>query len=607
MSDLDRIDLEIIRNAYDTIAREMSFVLERTARSPIANETRDFSTSLLDPRGRLIAQGLGTPILLGTGKWTVEAILRDFRFDLRAGDVILNNDPYSGGAHAPDTTLATPVFSSGRLVMIPASRSHLPDAAGGGTNPAGFNPRAVETCEESIILPPLRIARQRVIKQDVYDWVIRNTRLPEWTKGDLDAMLGACWLAERRIADLISRYGETGLAEAADYAIDYAEHRFRDEIAAWPDGEYEGESFLDSDGSYTRDIRLHVKVTVNGSDLTLDWSGSSPQTRGFANSPIGNTWTHVYIALCSLIPEEIPKNEGIFRPVTLVAPQGSVVNPRVGAPVGYCTIHPGAEIGEAVMDALSHAIPEKVSGPVDKKVKMNLFGRDPRRGGKRYLSLNFISSHGGASSTYGLDGWGGLATAKGTMAFATTEMTEVQYPHRVVAREFTTDSAGPGRWRGGMGVACVMTPVGHEADVQATVWGGRHPSTGWCGGSDGPPNRIEIHYGRPDQLTVEGGESLEATLAAGDLVRVWRGGGGGWGDPLERDPAAVREDVIDEYVSVQGARRDYGVVLDPATLEIDRPATAAERSERHGGLVGGGTGARNGAAWNPGDPSSTAG
>ena len=582
MSRLDQIDLEIVRSAFDTIAREMSFVLERTARSPIANETRDFSTSLLDPKGRLIAQGLGTPILMGTGKSTVEAILREFRFDLRAGDVILNNDPYSGGAHAPDTTLATPVFSSGKLLMIPAARSHLPDAAGGGTNPGGFNPRAIETCEESIRLPPLRIARERAMKQDVYDWVIRNTRLPEWTKGDLEAMLGACWLAERRLEELIGRYGEAGLAEAGDHAIDYAERRFREEIASWPDGEYVGETFLDSDGSYTRDIRLHVKVTIRGDELTLDWSGSSPQTKGFANSPLGNTWTHVYIALSSLVPESVPKNEGMFLPVTLITPLGSVVNPYEGAPVGYCTVHPGAEIGEAVMLALAHAIPEKVSGPLDKKVKMNLFGQDPRRGGRRYLSLNFVSSHGGASATFGQDGWGGLGTARGTMAFTTTEMTEVQYPHMVMNREFATDSAGPGRWRGGMGVTCDMTPIGAEAMVQATVWGGRHPSTGWCGGEQGRPNRIEIHVGRPDEVTVLGGDSLESPLAPGDVVRVVRGGGGGWGDPLERDPRLVREDIIDDYVSVDGARRDYGVVVDPRTLEVDSRATAAVRSARHG-------------------------
>jgi N-methylhydantoinase B len=325
-----------------------------------------------------------------------------------------------------------------------------------------------------------------------------------------------------------------------------------------------------------------VTVTVRGEELTLDWSGSSPQTKGFANSPLGNTWTHVYIALSSVVPESVPKNEGMFLPVTLIAPEGSVVNPFEGAPVGYCTIHPGAEIGEAVMLALAQAIPEKVSGPLDKKVKMNLFGQDPRRRGRRYLSLNFVSSHGGASATHGQDGWGGLGTARGTMAFTTTEMTEVQYPHRVLTREFATDSAGPGRWRGGMGVTCDMTPVDHEAVVQATVWGGRHPSAGWCGGENGRPNRIEIHVGRREELTVLGGDSLETPLGAGDVVRVVRSGGGGWGDPLQRDPRLVREDVIDEYVSVEGARRDYGVILDPVSLAIDAAATEAERAARLG-------------------------
>jgi N-methylhydantoinase B len=166
-------------------------------------------------------------------------------------------------------------------------------------------------------------------------------------------------------------------------------------------------------------------------------------------------------------------------------------------------------------------------------------------------------------------------------------MTEVQYPHLVVSREFATDSAGPGRWRGGMGVTCVMTPVNHAAGMSATVWGGRHPSAGWVGGEKGRPNRMEVHLGRPDQISVLGGETIEATLPAGDRVAVVRGGGGGWGDPLERDPRLVREDVIDEYVSLEGARRDYGVVLDPGTLEIDEAATLTERAARRLGRAPG--------------------
>ncbi len=580
MSRLDAIDREILRNAFDTIAREMSFTLERTARSPIANETRDYSTSLLDARGRLVAQGLGTPILMGASKWSLQSILETFRFDLHPGDIFLNNDPYSGGSHAGDCSLAMPVFRRNKLVLFPVARSHLPDAGGGGTNPGGFNPAAIEACEESLRIPPLRIGRAGHLQHDVYDWVIRNCRFTDWVKGDLDAMLAACRIAERRIAELLARYGEDGIFEAVDYAIDYAERRFREEIASWPDGTYEGESFLDSDGPYTKDIRLHVRVTVAGDTLTLDWSGSSPQTRGFANSPIGNTWTHAFIALCSLIDEAIPKNEGIYRPVTLLAPDGSVVNPREGAANGYCTIHPGAEIGEAVMQALAQAIPDKVSLPLDKKAQSFLSGVDPRRGSRPYFSLNFVTSNGGASSTYGQDGWGGLGTARGTMAYTTAEMTEVQYPHRVEEREFTTDSAGPGRWRGGLGVKSVLRVVDHEATGYAIVWGGRHPEEGFCGGLSGARNRIHLRFGSPGEIVLHGGESTQVGLHPGERICTVKGGGGGWGDPLERDPQAVREDVLDEYVSVEGARRDYGVVLDPATLEIQWSETEAERQRR---------------------------
>ncbi len=579
MSDLDPITAEIIRNALQTTALEMTITLQRTGRSPITNESRDFSTAIFDARGRMIAQGLGSPILMAASKWTVDAILKDFRYDLHHGDIIVNNDPYSGGAHCGDMTLAMPVFQKNKLILFPAARCHLADSGGGGDLAGGFNPKAIESCEESMRIPPLKICEAGQTREDVYRWIIRNCRIKEWTIGDIEAMIASCRIAERRIDEIMDKYGEGAVLQALDYALDYSEKRFRDEIRAWPDGTYEGVVFSDGDGKYTWDVKIKNTITVEGDSLKIDFTGTDPQTKGFANSPLGNTWCHVFLALCSTMDESIPKNDGIFRPVELITPEGTVVNPREGAAAGFCTIHPGAEIAAAVTMALSKIIPKKVGTTWDSRAMPVISGVDPRSG-KRYVSLNFVTLHGGPGGTYGQDGWGGGSVIRGGMAYTTAEMTELQYPHVVEKREFTVDSGGPGKWRGGNGIETILRLVDHEALASIMVWGGRYPAVGFCGGLDGTPNVAYLKYGSDGEMEVLGGQSHEVVLRDAERMRVIRGGGGGWGNPMDRDPNAVREDILDGYVSVEGAARNYGVIVDPSTLEVDERATERLRRQR---------------------------
>ncbi len=576
VSGLDPVTAEIIRNALDTIGAEMAITLHRTARSPVANETQDFATGVFDRCGRMVTQPVGSPYLMGSCAWSVRAILADFHGDVAPGDILINNDPYAGGSHLGDLTLVMPVYHEGELVLFSGVRSHQVDAGGGGARPGGFYPRAVEIWEESLRWPPLRIGRGGAWEPDVYRWLVSSSRYPRWVQGDLEAMRAACQVAARRLTELLNRYGRATLVSAVDYALDYAERRVRDVISSWPDGTYVGVTHVDGDGHYTRDIRIEATLTISGDRVTIDFTGSSPQVRGFVNSPLGNTWAAAFVALAAVLDETIPKNEGLFRAVTLIAPPGSVVNPCEPAPTGYCTVTPSTEVVEAVSLALAQAIPQHVGAPWEKKPKFNIAGHDPRTG-TPYLSANFVAHFTGDGATWGRDGWGGLPVSKGGMMHSTVEMTEVQYPHFIEAHEFAPDTCGAGLWRGGCGVKTVQRLVDHDAVVSAIVWGGRHPSSGLCGGRPSQPNRVIYKWDSPEAREIAGGEALEWRLAAGDKICTIRGGGGGWGDPLLRDPACVVEDVLDGYISIGEAHDAYGVVIDARTMQVDAEATRRAR------------------------------
>jgi N-methylhydantoinase B len=583
----DPITSEIIARALDHIADEMAITMSRTARSPIVNETRDFATSVCDARGRLVGQALGAPFLMVTSGEAVKAILRCFD-DLAPGDVILNNDSYFGGSHLGDMTITTPVFHEGRLVLLPAIRAHQIDAGGGGVVGGGFNARAMEIWEESTRIPPLRMVDRGRTRQDVYDWLVGNSRFPDQFHGDLQAMISACRVAERRFRELLARWGWDAIEASIDYALDYSERLARQAIQSWPDGEYSAEVRIDGDGYYEFDVPLRTTVTIGGDHLTVDYSASAPAGRGALNSPLGNTLSWTMVAIASLFDDDVPKNEGVFRPVEVIAPEGSIMNAQDPSANSYCTLHPGDEISELVTLALSQALPERVGALWLLKPKCNLSGIDPRTG-RPYLTLNFVLNNAGDGATCGHDGWGGLPVTRGGMAYTTAEMAELQYPHLVESREFVPDSGGPGQWRGGCGIRSSLRVVNHTAHASSVLWGGKYPSAGLCGGGSGSPNAISLHATPAEPVLVEPGRALELDLPPGGRVVMTTGGGGGWGNAVLRDPEAVRADVVDGYVSLDGAMRDYGVVIDPDTLAVDAEATRAARagvSHQHGPRAG---------------------
>ena len=364
--------------------------------------------------------------------------------------------------------------------------------------------------------------------------------------------------------------------------IDYAARRFREEVAGWPDGVYEGDAYVDHDPLGHPDIHLHVKITVDGESLTIDYSGSDTRPEIQAWSTFGNTRGYTVGQIASMMDPEIPKNEGFFDQIKLVVPSGCVLNPTPGKPVSAGTHHPGADVGEVIAVALQHVLPDKAVPQTYKTgIPTVIVGVDPVSG-QTFTDHSAEVYAGWCNAAKGLDAWGAQNASFGNLWKATAEINESLYPHVQWSRDYRTDSGGPGQWRGLCG-SHYEKEVLVDAKVYTYVVGMKYPMPGICGGEPGAPNRMVIRYGSDDEFVVRHTADW-VPISAGQRIMYDYGGGGGWGDPLDRDPQAVLDDVLDEYVSVAGAERDYGVVLTGSladlTLAVDPAATEAVRASR---------------------------
>ncbi|RJP14564.1 MAG: hydantoinase B/oxoprolinase family protein [Candidatus Abyssobacteria bacterium SURF_5] len=582
MNTLDPITTEVIRCGLETIANEMGDTMIRTATTPTFSESHDFSTAIFDGAARIIALADALPIHMGASKFSVMAALEAFQDDLHTGDLIVVNDPYHGGSHLPDWTMMTPIFFEGRLVFFPVTRAHQGDT--GGAVPGGYNPGAVDIWQEGLRLPPIKIYERGRPRNDIIKLLQINNREPTFL-GDLKAMIGSVRVAERRLLEMLKKYGVQVVTDCLDEIIRYTERRFRAEIEEWPDGIYTGEAYLEHDCQGTRDVTVRATVTVAGDSLKIDFAGSDPQTRGFINSSVPNSYSYIFLTLSSMIDDSIPRNEGLLLPVKILLPEGTVVNPRPPAPCTACTLHAGGEIGEAVAVALATAIPEKAY-PQNIKLGMPLvtYGANPYSG-EFYVDQNVTMAAGWCNAACGTDGWGAMSPFFGAMTMATGELHDMYYPVLTVARQYLTDSGGAGTWRGGLGTLLRMKALA-PMFMHTYVIGTRYPMRGFNGGLDGSPNSIILREGSPAEIEIEA-TAFEEPLSAGHMVTAKLGGGGGWGDPLTRPPQAVLDDVLDEYVSLEAARRDYGVAIDERQMRIDleetgrlRQQLAKERAEK---------------------------
>lgn len=578
-SGADPVTTEIIRGAMETICFEMATHVSLTATTPILNQSNERNATILDARGCLAALSVGIPQFMLSSTLPVRFAVKFFGPEgLYDGDVLVANDPYHGGGHLPDYNIFAPVFHDGRMVLIASIQCHHADTGGG--MPGGYNVDAADIWAEGVRFPAVKIYEKGVERRDVSYFMKVNNRTPTFM-GDLRAQVGAAQLGVRRLKELLGKFGPDTVSAAVQSMIDYAKRRFKEEVERWPDGDYESDVYVDHDPKGNKDIHVHCKVTVKGSDLTVDFTGSDDRPDLQAYSTFGNTRGYVVAQLAAMMDPSIPKNEGFFDSINLVVPEGCCLNPPADRSVAAGTHHPGTEVGEAIAVALSKVIPERCCPQVYKMgMPTVIFGTHPRTG-QLFIdhSVDTFAAYCGAVA--GQDGWGAMNVSFGNLIRATAEINESIFPVRHLARDYCPDTGGPGKFRGCPGSLYakeVVTP----ATIYTYVVGMKYPMPGIAGGKPGAPNQLRVRCGGAHERRI--GDTAEMVPhEAGERYEYRYGGGGGWGDPLERDSQQVLDDVLDEYVSVEAARRDYGVLLTGSlhdlTLAVDEDGTRRLRAE----------------------------
>jgi N-methylhydantoinase B len=576
-TDIDPITAEVVRSAMETVCFEMATYVSRTATTPILNQSNERNATILDAGGRLAALSVGIPQFMLSSTLPVKYALELFGEDLKPGDVIVANDPYHGGGHLPDFNVFAPVFDDdGELLLIPSIQCHHGDT--GGAMAGGYNVFAKDIWSEGTRYPALKIIDGGKERRDVVALMRANNRLAGFI-GDLRSQVGAAQLGVARLQEIARRHGPDTVRATVEWSINDSRRRLQREIERWPDGVYDADIYFDADPAGNTDIVVHVSVTVEGNRLVVDFTGSDDRPEIQAWSTFGNTRGNVVAQLASMVDPTISKNEGFFDSIEIIAPLGCCVNPAEGKPVSSGTHHPGVEVSDAIAVALSAVIPERCSPQTYKfGSPRQMWGDLDPRTGRPFFDHGGEVSAGWVNAVKGVDGWGALSASSGNLIKATAEFNEGLFPHFLRGRNYRTDSGGPGQWRGACG-SLFIKEARTPTYVNQYVVNQIHLHPGIAGGKSGAPDRCVL------KGTVEVAPSVaNLLLETGEQLVYEFGGGGGWGDPLDRDPQAVLDDVWDEYVSVEGALRDYGVVvvgsLEQMTLDLDEAATSAERKRR---------------------------
>lgn len=566
----DPITFAVVYNRLLTINREMGITMINTSISPIFAEVHDFSCAICDWNNRIVSQVDGVPSHTASAMESVRAVSKYFGEDIHPGDVFVMNDPYLGGTHLQDVTIMKPIFYEGRLQFMAINRAHHGDV--GGMEAGSYCPAATELFHEGVRIPPVRIYKDDKPIQDVIDMIRINTRMPEDLWVDMKAQVASCRVGEKRIIEMMEKYGEAKTRETIEDIHMYAESRMRAEIEKLPDGVYHGEATLDSDGFTDDPIDIKVAITIDGDEALVDFAGSSPQVTGPSNSPIANTATCVYVAfLTTVTTPDIPHNEGVYRPIKITAPAHSVVNSDFPAPVAYCTLDTACAILEACWMALAPILPDRVPGGWNRWNGPSITGVDPRND-SFYVMFGF-NGFGGAGAAKGADGrhYIGDGIDLGGLIAPNIETNEVDYPHITEFNEFTTDSCGAGEYIGGCGARYRVKFYDKSPSLVMFGDGRIHPPYGLFGGKPGSCNMAYVNEGMPDErlLPAKGANDLKE----GDTFTSYPSGGGGWGDPHKRPAEQVRMDVKNGYISLKNARETFGVVLEGADLAINEAET----------------------------------
>jgi len=570
---LDPIALAVVQNRLNHITQQMGAVMLRTARSPIFSHAHDFSCFITDARGSVISQADGIPIHTGGGGFAIRALLKEYAGCIEQRDVFILSDPYAaGGNHLPDWVIARPVFCAHELVAFTCNRAHQSDIGGGAAGT--YNPEAKEIFHEGIRLPVMRLVEAGTVREDLWRLLLLNSRTPHLLDGDLRAMMGSTGIGAEKIKELVEDIGNDDILAYFEGILDYADRRFRQALAKLPRGTYYGLSRFDNDCFDPVDIAIRVALTVDKDQLTVDFTGTHAQIKGFKNSSIANTYSAVYTALTSFFDPDNPRNEGAFRSVRIVAPEGTIVNPRPPAALTMCTVFPACEIIEACWEALGDADPARSCAGWGANSFPISAGTTAE--GRTFVMYHWAGSSGGGA-VKGRDGFpqqGGLNSLCG-LVIPNIETFEQLYPVRIERHELRCDAGGPGEFRGGPGVEY---EVAITRPVQLSFRGEgmrRFPPRGANGGEPGAIGRLNCLPEDGPAFTPPAYGIRHIGPCRFSMVSQ---GGGGWGDPLDRTEESVLADVRDGLVSAEAALRLYGVVLADAGRAVDHGKTAEQRS-----------------------------
>lgn len=569
----DPIRLSLVQNQLDHITKQMGWVMMQTARSPIFSISHDFSCFLTSADGVLVANADGIPVHTGGGGFAVRALLASFGNEIALGDIFVLNDPYlAGGNHLPDYVIARPVFVRDRIVGFACNRAHQIDIGGGAAGT--YNPLATEIFHEGLRIPPLRLAERGVIRKDIWNLLLANCRLPHAMGGDLSAMLGSTQIGAEQMAALFEDGDIEEAVSVIEEVLAYAEKRMRVAIAALPDGEYWGHERTSSDCFDDLETIYRVKMTKAGDSLSFDFTGTGSQTKGFKNSSLSNTYSSVYLAVASFLDPDLPRNEGAFRAISITAPEGTVVNPLPPAAVTMCTTTPAHEIVHVCWMALSTADRSRAVAGWGKPMHPTTSGMG--RDGQKFVMYHWNGTP-GAGATVRRDGFNqmGQLPTLGGLLLPNVEDYEQLYPVIIHRHELRSDGGGAGKFRGGTGVEYVVEVA---VDGQYSLRGegiGELTGFGVEGATDGASSRLSMmaNDGHVIDLPKWGLRDLPS-----GTIHIYSAGGGGFGDPLDRDVHAVLSDVRDCIVSRAAATEIYGVVFDEDVISVDFQKTEACRS-----------------------------
>ena len=555
---IDPARFEVVKNALLAAAEEMKIVLAKTAYSPLLKVAGDYSCGIFNARGEMVAQGPDLPIHLGSMPDAVGSVARAFP-DVAPGDVFIHNDPYRGGSHLPDVNVVMPAFHAGRLLGFGCVRAHWPDI--GSATPGSYG-AVTEIYGEGLRLPPVRLYRDGKPDPSVEAIILANVRTPAERLGDIRAQVAANRRAAERMVGLADKYGAAELLRIMDAVLDYSETMMRQALRALPDGDAGFEDVIDGDGilepgeDADRPFRLRLALRKRGDTIAADFAGSDPQVPGPMNAPLSVTASGVYAALKMIVDPNslIPPNSGCWRPVTVTAPPGSVVNAQEPAPVVYANHEMSHRVSEMVFAAMYGITPDRVLAGSQGTSGITTFGGIDYRSGERFVS--YESTKGGFGARPVKDGINAVSAVISNMLNTPIEILEMSAPLRVEEYALVPDSGGAGTWRGGLGVRRSWRVLGHALRGAMCFERQVTPPFGQAGGLPGSNARLWITLPDGTQRVLAGKGAF--TAPEGAVVTVEAPGSGGYGPPAGRDRAALREDVLDGYVTAESAARDYG-------------------------------------------------